>query len=444
MNMNSYSPSGESFFAKKWTKRQQWTARLVAGAVLISGVVAAVAFASGNSTPSAEPAVSTADPIPVAVATIEPKSEYAAHRNYTGTLVAAKTSTLSFELAGKVIELQVDQGDMVTQGQVLARLDDRHLSARIRQTEAQRAQQAAILDELIAGPRKEQIAAAEAEVRQLTAQLKLQQATKQRRQKLIEQNAISQESLDDAVFGTEAAQGQLDAAKSQLDELKEGTRVEQIEAQKAQVAQLDAQLADLKLEQEDTRLVAPYNGTISQRSVDEGTVITPGTEIFRLVQNEPIEAWFGLPPEVASQLKVGDTLSINVEKRSFLGTVTGIVPELDTTTRTQTVVLTIEAESSAGLVPAQVARLVLETSREADGFWLPNSALLQGLRGLWSVYVVEEDDTVARREVEILYSESESSFVRGTLLPGEQVVASGINRLVPGVKVQVTSTPEDR
>lgn len=75
MNMNSYSPSGESFFAKKWTKRQQWTARLVAGAVLISGVVAAVAFASGNSTPSAEPAVSTADPIPVAVATIEPKSE---------------------------------------------------------------------------------------------------------------------------------------------------------------------------------------------------------------------------------------------------------------------------------------------------------------------------------------------------------------------------------
>ncbi|PQO40679.1 efflux RND transporter periplasmic adaptor subunit [Blastopirellula marina] len=442
MNTNSYSPSGESFFAKKWTKRQQWTARLAAGGAVLTVAIAAVAFASRYGGSSAATAPSETDPIPVAVVVMKPLSEYTAQRSYTGTLVAARASTLSFELAGKVVSLEVDQGDSVTEGQILARLDDRHLRARIRQTEAQRAQQAAILDELIAGPRKEQIAAAEADVRRLTAQLKLQQATKLRRLQLKESNAISQESLDDAVFGTDAAQGQLDAARSQLEELKEGTRLEQIEAQKAQVAQLDAQLADLKLEQEDTQLVAPYSGTIAQRNVDEGTVITPGTAIYRLVQHEPIEAWFGLPPEVAGKLKIGDSFSIDVEKQTRQGIVTGIVPELDNTTRTQTVVLTLDGKSSQGLVPAQVARLVLESSRKADGFWLPNSALLQGSRGLWSVYVVEEAGTVARREVEILYSESERSFVRGTLLPDEQVVASGINRLVPGVQVQVISGSE--
>ncbi|WP_158545204.1 efflux RND transporter periplasmic adaptor subunit [Bremerella cremea] len=439
MNTNSYSPSGESLFARKWTKRQQWTVRLAAGGCIVAVLIAAVTLASGYASPTAAAIPSTPELIPVEVVTLSPRTEYAAHRSYTGTLVAARTSTLSFELAGKVVHLEVDQGDAVSQGQVLARLDDRHLAARIQQTEAQRAQQAAILDELIAGPRKEQIAAAEAEVRRLTAQLKMQQATKERRQRLIEQNAISQESFDDAIFGTDAAQGQLDSAQSQLEELKEGTRVEQIEAQKAQVAQLDAQLADLKLEQEDTLLVAPYPGTIAQRNVDEGTVVTPGMAIYRLVQHEPIEAWFGLPPEVVGQLKKGETFPIDVENQTRLGTVSGIVPELDNITRTQTVVLTLGPESSQRLVPSQVARLVLESTRNADGFWLPNSALLQGSRGLWSVYVVEEAGTIARREVEVLYSESERSFVRGTLLPQEQVVASGINRLVPGMQVQIVS-----
>lgn len=439
MNTSSYSPSGESLFAKKWTNSQLWTIRVAVLAVGIGVVAGAMVIGSSYLHGESDGAPPTAAPLPVEVVTAEPLQQYIAHRTYTGTLVAARTSTLSFELAGKVVELKVDQGSKVAAGEVLARIDDRHLDARIRQIEAQRAQQAAVLEELTAGPRKQEIAVAEAEVRRLTAELQMQQSTKSRREKLIGQNAISQESLDDATFGTDAAQGQLDAAKSRLDELKEGTRAEQIAAQRAQVAMLDAQLADLKFEQEDTQLVAPYAGTIALRSVDEGTVVTPGQAIYRLVQDEPLEAWFGLPPEVAGEMSTGQVLPIEVENRKLDATVTGIVPELDSATRTQTVVLTLQGEAARGLVPAQVARLLLETKRQSDGFWLPNSALRQGSRGLWSVFVVEEGAQTAPRDVEVLYSESERSFVRGTIVAGEQVVASGINRLVPGMQVEVAS-----
>ncbi|WP_165698766.1 efflux RND transporter periplasmic adaptor subunit [Bremerella volcania] len=383
-----------------------------------------------------------AQPMPVEVVTLESQGSYAAQRTYTGVLVAAKTSELSFELPGKITQLSVDEGDHVQAGDQLAVLDDRHLSARIAQTKAEHAQQLAILEELKAGPREEVIAAAEAEVRQLHAELQLQQANKKRREQLIERSAISRETLEDAVFGAEAAQGRLDAAKSRLEELRQGTRVEQIDAQQARVAGLEAQLVDLQHEQEDTRLVAPFSGTIARRNFDEGAVITAGQAVFRLVQHEPLEAWFGLPPEAATSLSAGDVLPVTVDDQTRQAKVTGIVPELDTITRTQTVVLSLDANTSRGWVPAQVARVSLASERNEEGFWLPNSALLQGSRGLWSVYVVEEDHRVQRREVEIIYSESERSFVRGTLSSGERVIASGVNRLVPDMHVRIHPTSE--
>lgn len=442
MNTSSLSPT-DSFFAKKWTKSQLWTSRIIATTAVafaaIVGVVVTWKMTSAGPT-AAVPDQATAEPVEVFSA--KRLSHYEASRSYTGLLVAARTSELSFEIPGKVIHLAVDEGDSVEKGQVLATLDDRHLSARIRKTTAQRDQQAAVLKELINGPRIEVIQAAEAEVRQLSAELKLQEANRTRREQLIKRNAISQETLEDAVYGTQAAQASYDAAVSRLEELREGTRAEQIDAQRAVVAGLEADLADLMHEKEDTQLVAPFAGAIAERNVDEGTVIGPGASIFRLVQDRPLEAWFGLPPEAASSLGSGQSLAVIVNEETRTATVSGIVPELDSVTRTQTVVLSLSEEASAGWVPSQVARLELATQREAAGFWIPNTALLQGSRGLWSVYVVEEDDQIARRDVEVIYSESQRSFVRGTLVAGDRVVANGINRLVPGMQVLVQSIHE--
>jgi len=444
MNTNNSSPQ-TSFFASKWTVRHFLTRRaLPAFSVLILvGMVAALFYpAPGVAEQAASP--SEGKPLPVETTIVRYQSTYELNRQFTGQIAARRSSDLSFEASGKVIKLLVDQGNHVEAGQLLAQLDDRHLRARIAQVTAQHAQQSALLKELIEGPRKEAIAAARAEVKQLSAELALQQANLKRRKQLYEQNATSKESLDNVQFGFEAAEGRLEGARSRLEELETGTRAEQIEAQKAVVAQLDAQLRDLEHDEEDTQLRAPFAGSISNRMVDEGTVISTGTTIFNLVEDQHLEAWFGIPAPLAQRLKPGETRPVEVNAQQYEASVERILPELDPTTRSVTVIFQFAPQLSGRLIPGQVARLGLAIERQGDGAWIPNASLMRGSRGLWAVYVVEDRDsdapTIVRRDVEVLASHSTHSFVRGTITEGDLVVASGVNRIVPGNRVEVVST----
>ena len=69
---------------------------------------------------------------------------------------------------------------------------------------------------------------------------------------------------------------------------------------------------------------------------------------------------------------------------------------------------------------------------DAPGFWLPLSALTEADRGLWGVYVVNAEQIVERRLIEIVHSEADRVFVRGTLATDDRVVATGVQRIVPG------------
>ncbi len=68
---------------------------------------------------------------------------------------------------------------------------------------------------------------------------------------------------------------------------------------------------------------------------------------------------------------------------------------------------------------------------------MPISALIEAERGLWSVYVVNAENITERRLVEVLHSESNEAHVRGTVKPGERLVSSGVNRIVPGQLVRI-------
>jgi len=444
MNSDSSQPPN-SFFAYRWTLRHFLTSRLSLGILILSVGLISVAYYFNVAMASPQAASPEAiDLLPVETTTVRYQKTYEIARNYTGQVVARRSSDLSFETNGKVIQLLVDQGDRVEAGQLLAQLDDRHLRARILQVTAQRAQQAAILNELLKGPRRETIDAAKAEVKQWKAELALQQANFERRKQLFLQNATSRENLENSQYGMEAAEGRLQGAQSRLKELEEGTRIEQVNAQKAVVAQLDAQLRDLQHEEEDTKLIAPYSGTISSRLVDEGTVTSTGSTIFKIVEDDHLEAWFGIPVQFAGRIRPGEQYQPLIANATHQATVQRILPELDSTTRSVTVVLAMNENSVGKLLPGQVARLPLSIDREGTGAWIPNSALMRGSRGLWSVYVVEDPNSaspkVVRRDVEILVSDSARSYVRGTIVDGDQVVTSGVNRIVPGNRVEIVTT----
>ena len=398
-----------------------------------------LAAAPRNSTDRSVP---EARPLPVETMRLVESDAYETPRSYTGTIVAQRRAELSFIRTGRLSELAADEGDVVTAGDDLARLDQRHLRQQRRQLEAQLAGARARLAELEQGPRKETIAAARAELRNQQAQFDSVQANYTRREKLLDDQIISREEFDEFSFGARAAEARLDRAQRALDELLAGTRVEQLVAQQAVVDELEAALTDVEYDFDDTILRAPFDGTILSRLVDEGTVIAPGTPVYRLVETGSLEAWVGLPPAIALGLTDGDLQRITIDGEKYDATLVSRLPELDPTTRTQTVVLRFSEPVSGGLLAEQVVRLELPQRSRAKGFWLPLEALVAGPRGLWNAYAVM-DGIVETRQVEVLHTDASRAFVRGTLAADEEIIASGTHRVVEGQRVVPVASTKD-
>ncbi|MEO1068648.1 MAG: efflux RND transporter periplasmic adaptor subunit [Cyanobacteria bacterium J06638_6] len=378
--------------------------------------------------------------LPVEVTTLTPVNGYTVERQYTGELVAQRRSALGFEQGGTVVALLVDEGDRVAAGQPLARLDTRSLAAQRQQLGAQRDQAIAALNELQNGPRQQSIAAAQAAVGDLEQQLALAKTQRDRRADLYERGAISREELDQQTFGTSALENRLAQAQSELDELLAGTRPEQIAAQGARVRQLEANIQAVDVDISKAVLTAPFDGRISDRAVDEGVVVSGGQTVLQLTEGSETEARIGLPADVASTVSLGSAQTVLVENRPFPATVTALLPELESSSRTVTVVLKLD--TSEDLTLGQTAQLVLNDTQPTAGFWLPATALVQGEQELWSVYVAEtsedaETAAVARQPVEIVHTEGDRVLVQGLVQPGDRVITAGTHRVVPGQAVSV-------
>ncbi len=412
------------------------TKRTIALGCLAIVVIPVAWFAFSPASSDAVEQQAEAPPLPVETITAESVDSYETARAYTGVIRARRDTVLSFERLGTLEKINVDEGQRVGQGEVVAELDTRRLQVARQRLESRRNEAAAMLAELVAGPRQETIDAAVASVENLQAQLELEKANLIRRKSLLAQEIIPREEYDASKFGVQAAAARLQAAQRQLDELNAGTRKEKIDAQKAVLDTLDAELSDVNIELEDSALLAPFAGTVSERMVDEGTVVAAGAPIVRLVEDGQLEAWIGLPVDVAAGHSIGETVELEVDGVTHAATVKSRLPELDRDSRTRTVVFAFDADVSDTLVPEQVVRLRVKSKIEVAGFWLPTDALAAGPRGLWNCYSVA-DGRVQRRLVEILYTEGDRVLVRGTLADGEQIISAGTHRVVVGQQVRM-------
>ena len=392
--------------------------------------------------------------LPVETIKVNLVHSYQVNRTYTGTIVARRSSSLGFERSGKLEVLTVDQGDQVKVGTPIAQLDTKNLKAQRQELLAERKQANALLKELQAGSRDETIAAAQSTVNSLDSQLKLARSKSKRRQELYDSGAISREQLDEATTEVNTLQARINEAQSQLDELLTGTRPEQIEAQEAVLQQLDAKLASLELKIEQSTLKAPFTGKIADRFVDEGTVVSAGESIFTLVEASALEAHIGVPVNAASQIPLGSKQQLQIGARTYQAQVLSSLPQLDSATRTLTVVLGLDQSAATEIRAGQLARLKLSENIADSGYWLPTTALVRGVRGLWSCYVLGKPEFVAndpnkafrveQREIEVLQTESERVFVRGTLQNSDRVIVNGNHRLVTGQLVRPVDTSKIR
>lgn len=379
-------------------------------------------------------------PLPVSSLEVHEEDSYTVKRFYSGRVSPRRSSELGFPVGGHVVEVTALEGNRVHAGQELASLSTAKLEARGKELDARKAQAAAQLDEMVSGPRLEAIRAARAQVNDFTEQLSLLRIKRNRTARLLEQDAVAQDAFDEAVSGQKQLEARLDAARNQLDELVSGTRDERIRGQQSLIDQLDANLELLSIEIAESTIRAPYAGTISRRYVDEGTIVSAGQPVLRIVEDGFPEARIGVPVERADGIAVGTSFPLQLGGKNLWAKVRAVLPEVEPLTRTVQVILTIEHESFS-IVAGDTIQMAMNQEVTERGIWIPMTALTQGVRGLWAVYALIQTDRnyggeptyrVEQRPIEILHGDNEGVFVTGTLKDGDWIIASGAHRVVVG------------
>ncbi|MCA8920170.1 MAG: HlyD family efflux transporter periplasmic adaptor subunit [Planctomycetes bacterium] len=353
----------------------------------------------------------------------------------TGLLRAPRVSELAFGRGEILLEVAVEEGQRVERGALLTALDPRRIQARRTEAEARLAQARAQLDELERGPRAETLAAARAAVRQAEAEVALWSKKRARRARLVADGVASSEEGDENEAQLAVAEARLDVQREQLRELENGTRPERLAAQRALVAQLEGTQRAVESDWVDTRMVAPFAGFVAEIRAEVGEVVIPGSPIVRLVEDAPLEAWIGVPPE--TPIEPGARTEVDVDGRPVTAWVKAALPELDPTTRTRTVILTLARDPS--LTPGRVATWRLPAPAPPQGWTVPLGALVRGERDTWSVFALAgegEGWIVERRRISVEGTDGERAWVAGDLGPEDRVIADGTHRIVPGQRVQ--------
>ncbi|MCW8329837.1 efflux RND transporter periplasmic adaptor subunit [Photobacterium sp. SDRW27] len=316
--------------------------------------------------------------------TLSPSDHYLVKREYVGTVQAGQQANLGLELGGKVAQILVDVGDTVKAGDPLIVLDTQLL-----QTQA---------DELNA--RKAQI----------IAQLELVEANLKR------QNALKAKGF---------------SAESELDNLNS-----QRNALRANFRQLTASANANQLQQQKSTVFAPYGGTISARYVSKGDVVNIGAPTLTLLASTNKEAHIGLPARQLPKMSQQQNWTLRIGNKSYKATLLNPGVRVDRDSRT--VKLRFGLPETTSVIDGELAYLQFDDIHEKPGYWIPLSALTDGLRGVWNVFALNDsnqDLRVERRSIQVLYANNDHAYVTGAISNGERLVADGLHRLVPGQTV---------
>ncbi|WP_313088115.1 HlyD family secretion protein [Stutzerimonas nitrititolerans] len=296
--------------------------------------------------------------------------------------IEATEIDVATKLAGRVVEINVDEGDFVQPGQVLARMDTEVLQAQLNQAEAQvrQAENAILTARALVAMRESEKATAEAVVHQRQAELTAATKRHQRTAVLVEHNAMARQQLDDDVAAKQSAQAALAASRAQVLSAEAGIAAAKsqvieaesaLEAARASVARLQADIADSQLK---TDRVA----RVQYRVAQPGEVLGAGGKLLNLVDLADVYMTFFLPERQAGRVAIGADVHLVVDaapqyvipaKVSYVASVAQFTPK--------TVETESEREKLMFRVKARIDPQLLERHLEQVKTGLPGMAYLK-------------------------------------------------------------------
>jgi HlyD family secretion protein len=263
--------------------------------------------------------------------------------------VEATEVQVSPKVGGQLLDLKVDEGDRVTEGQVLAVLDTTDARLTLQRVTADRDQAAAQLALLEAGSRTEDVRQGEAQVKTAEADvagarddLSSAETDLKRFQTLLQSNSGTEKQRDDAATRRDLAGARLQAAEQRvraahegLVHLQKGPRPEEIAAARARLASAQAQIATLEQNITDATVLAPTSGIVSQKFVDRGEILAPRTPIVSVVDLDHAWANIYIDEPVVPRVRLGQPATVfdDAGGAGLKGTVTFISPKAEFTPR---------------------------------------------------------------------------------------------------------------
>ena len=358
--------------------------------------------------------------VPYAAVAPAKRQTIATSLSIAGQFVPYQNVELHAKVAGYIRNIYVDIGDRVHTGQVLAVLEIPELIAEVDEAKA------------AVHHAEEEIQRAHSDVSRAEADNVALHANAVR---LVDTDKarpglIAQQELDDATAKDRASQAQVDAAKSALAAAKQ-----QLEVARANQEHYSA-LSNY------AKITAPYDGVVTWRFSDTGALVQAGTSntsglpVVTVAQVNVLRLRIPVPESLAAKVRIGDSADVHVQATGehFTGKVTRFTGSLDTSTRTMQVEIDVP-NPNYHLQPGMYADVTLSANSRPNALTVPINAIQRG-ENKTTVLVLDTQDRVQSREVQVGVQSSNNVEILAGLTEGEKVIVGNLGSYQPGELVK--------
>ena len=398
----------------------------------------------GNSNTGTEGAAIAVTTAPVEVRNVP------AYIQATGSLIADETSDIAPKTAGKVANVSVDVGDFVTQGAVIAKIDDSDARRQLTAAEARVKQEVAAVRQAEArlglepngrfnASRIPEVRAAGAAYEQAEAELRQAQANEERYRDLVKTGDVAMATYEQFRTTRDTAATRVNSAREQLEAAVNTARMSNQAIASAQ-AGVEAARAQVGIAQQalaDTVIRAPFSGFVSSRPVAVGEFVSSADVIATLLRSNPIKIQIQVAEADVPTVGIGRGVSVQVDAykdRNFAGVVTAINPAVDPTSRSAVVEASIENSDNA-LRSGMFGTARITKEGGGTGVFVPRSAIYNDQATQSHRAFVIVDGVAKLRVVQLGTEEGEHIQILNGLNADEIVATSNLADLYEGARV---------
>jgi multidrug efflux pump subunit AcrA (membrane-fusion protein) len=393
----------------------------------------------------------TTPPIAITVARTEARN-VPAYIQATGSLIADETSDVAPKVAGKVANVSVNVGQFVSQGAVLAKIDDSDARRELAASQARVKQAVAAVRQAEARLGLEpngrfnasnipEVRSAGANYEQAVAELKQAEANEKRYRDLVETGDVSMVAYETYRTTRDTARARVNAARQAL-EAQVNLARQSNQAIKSAEANVEAARTEVGTAQQavtDTVIRAPFSGFVSARPVAVGEFVSTASIIATILRSNPIKIQIQVAEADVPSVVIGRGVSVKVDAyrdRSFAGAVTAVNPAIDPASRSAVVEASIENPDNA-LRSGMFGTARITKEGGGTGIFVPKSAVYndQATQSFRAFVIVE--GVAKLRVLQLGTEEGDSYQVLDGLAADETVATSNLGELYEGARVAV-------